>query len=246
MKILLTNDDGIRAEGIKILYRALQKYGEVYLIAPEKKQSGKSASISFRPLTLTHYENNVYSLGGTPADCVSFAVRCFPQNIDLVVSGCNDGLNIVYDTVYSGTIGAALEAHIQGIPSLAISTDDGAFQIVRDEIDAVLKFIFQNDLISASYVLSVNFPTKEHLKSKGYRLATLGKRVDDIGWQKIADDTYLPHREVNYDNVKKESEPSDNDLCREGYVVFTPLTSSLFAEKSYQTLKEKECFKQEK
>src|SRR5574344_571157 len=133
MNILLTNDDGYNSLGIQTLYTALQKYGKVYIIAPEHHMSGKSCSITITEgLVFKKYDEFIYSLDGTPADCVAYALGAFPIQFDLVVSGINDGLNISYDILYSGTIGACQQSLIYGIPTIAFSTNykEKSFQAV--------------------------------------------------------------------------------------------------------------------
>jgi len=237
MKILLTNDDGFNSKGIRILYNALQKYGDVTLIAPTYHQSGKSASLSFKPLNLIKYDEKIFSLDGTPADCVSFATRYFANDWDIVVSGCNNGLNIVYDTCYSGTIGACIEALIFGIPSIAISTDIDNFDIVEKEIDKVFNYVFTNNLVENGFMLNINFPTIEHLESKGFKLTSIGKRKDEVTWHKQEDGMYVPNRKVIWENI--EGEETDSQAVKEGYISITPLVYSHFSEKHYVKLKDK-------
>ncbi|MDD2434380.1 MAG: 5'/3'-nucleotidase SurE [Bacilli bacterium] len=242
MKILLTNDDGYNTKGIRILFKALQKYGEVILIGPAKWQSAKSVALDLGEHELIKHEKNVYSFSGTPADCVSFATRYFAHDWDLVVSGCNDGLNLVYDTCYSGTIGATIEANIQGIKTIAFSADIDSFDLVEKEIDAVLTFIFKNELTSPNYILSVNFPTKEYISSKGYRLTKVGNRKDDLGWVKNSENHYTPYRKVNYFEVYPDDKPIDSTFCKAGYIVFTPLSYCWFSEAGYEQLKRTKVF----
>ena len=237
MKILLLNDDGYDAPGIRIMQQALKKYGDVTIIAPATHQSGKSTSLTIKELELVDHGDNIYSLTGTPADCASFATRYFAKDWDLVVSGCNNGLNLVYDTCYSGTIGAAVEANIQGFKALCFSTDTDCFDIVKAEINEVLDFIFANNLLSSEYLLSVNFPKEGYAHSKGYRLGKLGNRHDDLGWEETNPHRYTPYRKVHWNESHKDPEPLDSDLARDGYIVFTPLTYSMFSEKHYQQLK---------
>ena len=114
MNILLVNDDGYKCEGINILFNKLQKYGNVIMVAPKEFMSAKSCSLTLKSsLEFKEFDKNKYYLSGFPADCVSFAFWYFKDiKFDLVVSGCNDGPNISYDTLYSGTIGACLQASI--------------------------------------------------------------------------------------------------------------------------------------
>ena len=124
MNILLTNDDGYRAEGIKILGKHISKFGNVTIVAPENNQSTTSHSISLgKPLRCKKISNNIYSISGLPADCVNFAINSKKINkkFDIVISGINDGANVGDDINYSGTVGAAREGYLHGINSIAVS-----------------------------------------------------------------------------------------------------------------------------
>lgn len=127
MNILLVNDDGYQAEGIRTLDEVLSKYGhKIFLVAPEKEQSGKSHSMTVRgALELTEYSHNHYYLAGSPADCIIFPIKghIFEEKIDLVVSGINHGYNQSTDITYSGTCGAARQASLYGMKAIAISVD---------------------------------------------------------------------------------------------------------------------------
>ncbi len=165
MRILLTNDDGYNAKGIEILFKHLQKYGEVVLLAPETSMSAKSVSITLgKPVNPTKVDNNVYYLNGTPADCAAFGLSTFYVEFDLLVSGCNNGWNISFDTMYSGTIGACLESIKQGVPAIAVSCE-GNFEIVDKYFDQVFEFVIKNKLLSTEYLLNINFPLGEEVKN---------------------------------------------------------------------------------
>ena len=125
MNILLTNDDGFEAKGIRTLYKLLQKYGNVVIVAPDSPRSAGSASVTLdRPIQLVKVEENIFKCSGTPVDCVSLGLCVLNMDFDIVVSGCNNGLNISYDTMYSGTIGACLEAMIFQKPAIAFSSNN--------------------------------------------------------------------------------------------------------------------------
>ena len=124
MNILLTNDDGYNSEGIHILKELLNKYGTVVIVAPKGAMSAKSVSITLeKGIKVEQVDKTTFICEGTPADCVSFGCNALSIKFDLVVSGCNNGFNLSYDTMYSGTVGAALEALTYGIPSIAVSRE---------------------------------------------------------------------------------------------------------------------------
>ena len=127
MKILLTNDDGIHADGIKALEAELQQRGhEIIVVAPLTQQSATSHSISlFKPMKFTKFDENRYAINGTPSDCMILGSQViFDKSIELVISGINSGPNMGEDVLYSGTVAAALEAMFLGFPSIAISITD--------------------------------------------------------------------------------------------------------------------------
>ena len=168
MNILVVNDDGYKSEGIKILAEAMKSYGNIYVVAPHSEQSAKSVSITIHhPVTIHQHKDHYYSVEGTPSDCVRMALKKLNLPIDLVVSGINNGFNIGIDTIYSGTIGAAMQGLIAGLPAIAFSTDYGAFSIAKREIPNVLKWIFDHQLYSQKYVLNVNFQAEQYKRSKG-------------------------------------------------------------------------------
>jgi len=134
--ILLSNDDGYRARGISVLREELSSFADVVVCAPETEQSAASHALSLhRPLRLFSHEPNVFSVDGTPADCVYVALsagpRVLPRKPDAVVSGINAGLNLGDDVFYSGTVAAAREGALKGLPTLAVSAVSGA------DLDAV-------------------------------------------------------------------------------------------------------------
>jgi len=179
MKILLTNDDGYNSIGIKILFEKLKKYGEVTLIAPEEAMSGKSVSITFgRSVRVNEIEPNVFAMEGTPADCVAFGLSSLNKKFDLVISGINDGLNVSFDTLYSGTIGACLEALTYRVPAIAFSTNIGNFDVASKNIEVVLDYVLDNKLLSKEYLLNVNFPNGNDVK--GIKMTKLHYRKENM------------------------------------------------------------------
>ena len=180
INVLLTNDDGYTSRGLHILKEQLKGVGNIYVFAPKEAMSGKGcASTFFSGITFEKIEENVYAVNGTPADCVSFGVfylkKYFNIDIDLVISGCNAGSNITYDTLYSGTIGACIDASKYKIPSIAFSAPDD-FRFVEEHCLEVYEYIVKNNLISQECIVSVNFPYSK--KIDGIKMATLYKRND--------------------------------------------------------------------
>lgn len=176
--ILVTNDDGIRSAGIRKLAAALKKVGDVYVVAPDRERSAASHSLTLhRPLRVEKVGPRQWTVDGTPTDCVTLAVQgVLPRRPDIVVSGINRGGNLGEDVLYSGTVSAAMEGTLLGIPSIAISlvgrhrfdfapSADFALRLVR--------YVIRKGL-PADTLLNVNVPdTKE---PGGYGITHLGKR----------------------------------------------------------------------
>ncbi len=173
-RIMITNDDGVNADGIIRLAKAVRTYGEVWVAAPDEQKSGASHSINLHtPIAVREVDFPVegvkaYAVSGSPADCVRVGVlNLLPEKPDIVLSGINLGYNAGTDVMYSGTIGAAMEAVFQGIPSVAFSegTNDG--YIITDLwLDKVLKEVMSLNLTTDS-ILNINFPTCKPDELKG-------------------------------------------------------------------------------
>ncbi len=123
MKILLSNDDGYFAPGLNILAEHISKFADITVVAPERNRSGASNSLTLdRPLSIKKAANGFFYVNGTPTDCVHIALTGLMETLpDMVISGINDGANMGDDTIYSGTVAAAMEGYLLGIPSIAIS-----------------------------------------------------------------------------------------------------------------------------
>lgn len=165
MRILIVNDDGIDAEGIHILAETAKELGEVWVVAPEKQCSAMSQCITVRrDITIRKKEIPVkgvrsYSVSGTPADCVKIALlHIMPQKPDIVFSGINFGYNAGHDILYSGTVGAAVEALANGIPAIAFSCEDnGIYDVVRKHLLPIASRLMGSALPSDT-LWNVNFP----------------------------------------------------------------------------------------
>lgn len=233
MNILLTNDDGYNAPGILLLKELLAKYGEVTIVAPKNHMSAKSCSITIGvPLVITEEDKDIYSFTGTPADCVSFALTSMDKTFDLVVSGCNAGWNVSYDTIYSGTIGACLEALLLRVPSIAFSSENG-LEVVKDSFDKVMDYILTNNLISKDYLLNVNFPNSE---VKGISLSTEYYRKDTNYFTRV-ENGYLPYRHVQ--NDFSDQKDSDCYHVTHGIISIVPLNRTYYSKDLFDKVKEK-------
>jgi len=161
--VLLSNDDGYRASGIVLLQRSLQEIADVVVCAPESEQSAMSHSLSLhRPLRLYEREPGLFSVDGTPADCVYVALhakgRVLPRRPDLVVSGLNHGVNLGDDVFYSGTVAAAREGALKGVTSMAVSAAYDADQPSACAMAARLVRALLGAQLKKPLLLNVNFP----------------------------------------------------------------------------------------
>ena len=231
MKILLTNDDGYNSDGIMTLKRCLSKYGRVVIVAPKFPQSAKSAALTVgKPLNLEYHGNDIYSFDGTPADCVAFALTSLDMDFDLVVSGCNAGLNLSYDTIYSGTIGACLEALVFRKKSIAISSHTRDFPKVEENFDKLWAYINKRHLLSTRYLLNVNFPDDDVL---GIEVGRLHYRKDNFYFVKEKDGYYAYRNcETNFEQLKG----TDCYQVTHGIISIVPLDRTCYSEDIYNEL----------
>ena len=178
MKFLLSNDDGYLAPGINELAHILSSVGEVVIVAPEENKSASSSSLTLKnPLTITEHKKNIYYINGTPTDCVHIALSGFLKfKPDMVISGINDGPNMGDDTIYSGTVAAAMEGYLLDIPSLAISMSQYDPKYYTTAGQVVLDLIPKIKSLQQSMLLNINVPDLPYDQLKGTEITRLGKR----------------------------------------------------------------------
>jgi 5'-nucleotidase len=232
--ILVSNDDGYRANGINALRSALSEFAEVIVCAPEIEQSATSHALSVhRALRLFEPAPGVFSVDGTPADCVYIALhgktRLLPRWPDMVVSGVNHGVNLGDDVFYSGTVAAAREAALKGIPALAVSTP---YDADMEAASALARRIVQSTLqrpVTAPLLLNLNVP-------KGYtsvRAARLGRRIyhDEVDFRR--DPRGREYMWLGGPSTESEALPgSDTEAFDAGVASLTPLALDLWARES--------------
>jgi 5'-nucleotidase len=188
MRILLTNDDGFFAPGISTLYDVLSAdhQHDIFIVAPEGQRSATGRSITiYKPLFVTKHDmqrNDIgFSVNGTPTDCVKLAVQgeILPHKPDLIISGINDGPNLGSDVFYSGTVAAAMEGALLGIPSIAVSLASYEFCNYVPSAHYIKDFINQQKEIleSPDGLLNINIPATEKTGWKGQKITRLGKSV---------------------------------------------------------------------
>lgn len=180
MRILLSNDDGYFSPGLACLAEVLSEIAEIIVVAPERDRSGSSNSLTLdRPLSLHKSHNGFYYVNGTPTDCVHLAVTGMLDVMpDMIISGVNSGANMGDDTIYSGTVAAATEGFLLGIPSLAVSlagaSNENYLTAARVAADMVKRFRL-ND-IQSPVLLNINVPDIEYQKIEGVEVTRLGRR----------------------------------------------------------------------
>src|SRR2546428_2931011 len=174
--VVLTNDDGVHAPGLAALERALAELGDVYVLAPEREQDARGSAWSLhRPLRPNQLGERRFAVNGTPSDCVNLAVLGFlPAPPVLVVSGINHGANVGDDVTYSGTVSAAMEGTLLGVPSIAVSLVDGGDFEVAARVARLIAMRVLVGGLPGQALLNVNVPAQP---PRGIRLTRLGHRV---------------------------------------------------------------------
>ena len=180
MRILISNDDGYRARGIIALREALQGLGDLTVVAPDRNRSGASNSLTLEmPLRVAQAEPDVYFVQGTPTDCVHLAISgLFPFEPDMVVSGINDGANMGDDTIYSGTVAAATEGFLLGVPSVAVSLAgfSAGNYAAAARIATEIVQRFQYNAFPGPVLLNINVPDVPYEQLGGVEVTRLGRR----------------------------------------------------------------------
>jgi 5'-nucleotidase len=224
-RILLTNDDGVFSEGLRLLARSLSEIAEVVVVAPDREQSATGHSLTLhRPLRMQQLEESVYSVDGTPTDCVNLAVLWLLKERppDLIVSGINFGFNLGDDVTYSGTVSATFEGTLLGIPSLAFSQEVAEGFSFEDGVAVAHHFVevLLAESLPSDLLLNVNIPAGE---IRGVRLTRLGTRV----YKQVVVEKVDP-RGRNYFWIAgtpewQEEEGTDHSAVSTGHVSVTPL-----------------------
>ena len=228
-RILITNDDGVYSEGLRLLARALAPLGEVTVVAPDREQSATGHSLTLgRPLRMQKIEENWYAVDGTPTDCVNLAVLWLLREAkpDLIVSGINFGLNLGDDVTYSGTVSAAFEGTLLSIPSIAVSLAS-LEEPFHYETAAAWAVRLARQVLSRRLppktLLNVNVPSLPEADIKGLRLTRLGHRVYRETISEKIDPRGKPYFWVGGYADWAPEEATDIQAIRAGYVSVTPL-----------------------
>lgn len=226
--LLLTNDDGYDARGLELLHDALDDLGEVYVVAPASEQSASSHSLTLRrDIGVSQVKDRHFKVEGTPTDSVLLGVHALMERKpDLIVSGINHGPNMGEDVTYSGTVAAAIEGTILGVPSLALSSlqrsvesEEELIRISRAVVEAALRLG-----VPAHCLLNVNIPDPKVSTVKGVRITKLGSRAYENMLKRDA----LAEGKFSFtiggeDPTWKDEDGTDISAVRNGYVSVTPL-----------------------
>jgi len=236
--ILITNDDGIQAEGIQVLsqqiYQQLGDQVKIYVIAPDHEQSAVSNAITMhRPLRvesvrfLHNHDLTAWTVNGTPTDCVKLAVEALlSSKPDLVISGINRGSNLGTDVLYSGTVSAAAEGAILGIPSIAVSlTQEGepGFKVAAEFTCHLLSYLLENNLPEGT-LLNINVPPGHKEELKGVRATRLGDRRYKNSFEKRTDPRGKSYYWLAGEVVETQKDESyDVGAIKRNFISITPL-----------------------
>jgi len=249
--VVISNDDGIQSDGLKAVHEALKPIADVIISAPDIQRSGASHSIScINPIKVRniHYNGSrAHAVSGTPADCAKLALLSLARRKpDLLISGINHGPNIAQFILYSGTVGAAAEAAILGIPAIAFSIDsyepkDFVFA-VKYIRQIALKVLKGKIKIKKHTMLNINFPDRKEGDIKGVKILPKGlneyaeKYVKKIG--KKGQDSYYWH--ILGKKIKRKKQLTDADGVEAGYITITPLYFDLNDADAIIKLKQKD------
>lgn len=253
MNILIANDDGIGAVGIKRLAEALSEVADVYICAPEGERSCASHSIMMhQPLSVRNvpFENAKMALActGTPVDCVRLGIKVYRDlgiDIDMVFSGINLGPNLGVDTIYSGTVGAAVEGSLVGIPSVAVSVtshDATHFSYACDLAVGCARYAAGR--LGTEYIININAPDLPREEVKGIRYAVPGK-IDYVPWFILLDgeegnkeSVDLVYRYGGTPFIPEQAEDTDVILSGQGYATISPLRFDMGYEEKSDEIRE--------
>ncbi len=233
VNILVTNDDGVYSNGIKSLAHEMSKIGNVHVVAPLTEKSATSHSLTLhRPLRVKQInKHSVYAVNGTPTDCVNLAINGLLKiKTDIIISGINIGPNLADDITYSGTVAAAIEGTLQGIPSIAISVAGRKkiyFKPAQDVANKLIRKVLKNGL-PENVFLNVNVPNIPSNKIMGYRYTRLGKRRYGEPIVEKADPRGEKYYWIGGDVLGDTPvENSDIKAVEHGYISITPIKLDL-------------------
>ena len=242
LNILISNDDGYKSKGISILSDIVSKFANILVCSPEKNMSGSSNSLTLtRDLKISKVKDGFYYINGTPVDCVNLALRLIDIKPDFVFSGINHGSNLGDDTLYSGTVAAAMEGYLCGIPSIAFSLTDKSdkyWDTAKKVLEPLIKFlIFDNN--KKLNLLNINIPNIFTNKINGFKVVRLGRReqtnIININTDEKGNNIYSIGDSGRSLDLGYED---DFSAIKKGYVSITPLTIDLTSYEEVNIMKD--------
>ena len=249
--ILVTNDDGVTSPGISSLFQAMKHLGDTYIIAPDRERSAVSHALTMhRPLKVEQLDERIYSINGTPTDCVAVGInKLLPSRPAFVASGINNGGNLGDDITYSGTVSAAMESTIMGIPAFAVSlvlqqrpSSQANFETAAKVSLSIGSYILAHSL-PYDTLLNVNIPDVSHDALRGIKLTRQGKRIYD----NAVKETFDPHGQKHFwigggKPYWEHGEDTDIQAVQDHFVSVTPIHLDLTNYGALQFLKNRLSF----
>jgi len=228
LRILLSNDDGYQARGLRVLADTLAVFAEVTIVAPDRNRSGASNSLTLdRPLRVRQAENGFYNVDGTPTDCVHLAITgLMPNKPDMVIAGINHGANLGDDVLYSGTVAAAMEGRFLGVPAIAVSLTNHAGKHFDTAARIVVRLVERlvNEPLPADTILNVNVPDLPLEEIAGIETTRLGHRHQAEAMIRASDPHGNPVYWIGAPGLEADAGPgTDFDAVRRNCVSITPL-----------------------
>jgi 5'-nucleotidase len=231
MEILISNDDGIEAIGIRVLANSMRGLGSVTIVAPDKNRSGASNSLTLdAPIRIKETEEGVYRVSGTPTDCVHVALTgLLEEDPDIVVSGINSGANLGDDVIYSGTVAAAMEGRFLGFPAIALSlvfAENSQQHFYDTAGEAAIRLVkqLQRDPLPADTILNVNVPDCPWSEIKGFEVTRLGHRHRAEPAIKAMDPRGREMYWIGPAGAEQDAGPgTDFDAVRRNFISVTPI-----------------------
>ncbi len=229
--ILVTNDDGYRSKGIRELAKLAKEFGEVVIVAPKEVESGTSHSVTLRkPLYVNEIQDGYYCTG-KPADCVKIAIhKLINRKPDLVLSGINHGSNSSVSSIYSGTIGAAREASLNGIPSIGFSLldymEDADFDASVHFARKIIKAALENEF-TGNYCLNVNIPKLKLEEIQGIKVCrqTIGKWEEEFEYKLDENNIGAYWLKGQFKNFEPDANDTDEWALNNNYVAVVPINT---------------------
>lgn len=249
--ILVTNDDGISSPGIKVLAKTLASIGDVFVVAPETEQSAVAHALTLhRPLKFEEIKKNTFHINGTPTDCVIIGVtKLLSRKPDIIVSGINNGGNLGDDITYSGTVAAAIEGTLLGVPSIAISlvrssSHSSMYRMNRARLREAAEFSGRLALmilkkgLPADTLLNVNVPNAPEIT--GTRITKQGKMIYDNSIQEITDPRGRKYFWIGGGTPRWGSgENTDFEAIQDGCISITPVHLDMTSYRAMEFIKTK-------